>query len=258
MKNYKNILLAIGVVIIIGLIIWISYGIFQSKTYKAENPMAFIEIEGMGTITLELYPDVAPESVKNFIALAQNGFYDGLTFHRVVKDFMVQGGDKKGDGTGSASLSDINTNIEKGSSEDKEYAITGEFKKNGIKNDLKFERGILAMARSDYSSISSSLATAGYNSASSQFFIVTKTTSSLNGNYAAFGRVVDGMDVVDKIEAVEIAPATEENSATDRPVNPPVITKITIDTKGVEYSLPKTLDTFDYSSWLQQYYGLSY
>lgn len=258
MNNSKNILLIIGIILVIVLIAFIGYGLFQNKTYKQENPMAFIEVQDMGTITLELYPDVAPESVKNFIALAENGFYDGLTFHRVIKDFMVQGGDKKGDGTGSASLSDINPEIVAGSSEDREYAIKGEFKKNGVKNDLKCERGVIAMARSDYSSLSSSLKEAGYNSASSQFFIVTKATSSLNGNYAPFGRVVDGMEVVDKIENVEIAPTTEENSSTDRPVNPPVISKITIDTKGVEYGLPETLETFDYSRWLQQYYGLSY
>lgn len=256
-KNLKNILMIIAIIAVIGLIGWICYGYYQKANYKQEKPIVTMEVQDMGTIKIELYPDIAPNTVKNFIALANNGFYNGLTFHRVIKDFMVQGGDPNGDGTGSATLSAIDSDITPGSEEDKEYSIKGEFNKNGVENNLKCERGVLAMARSDYSSLSSSLAEAGYNSACSQFFIVTKTTSSLNGNYAAFGRVIEGMDVVDQIENVEID-TSEESSSSDKPVNPPVITSVTVDTKGVDYGMPETEEPFDYSSWLQQYYGLSY
>ncbi len=254
----KNVLAIIAILIIIALIGWIIYGYVQKANYKIDNPIVTMEIEGMGTVKIELYPDVAPNTVKNFIALANNGFYNGLTFHRVIKDFMVQGGDPNGDGTGGATLSAIDPSIEKDSDQDKEYTIKGEFLKNGVENNLKCERGVIAMARSDYSSMSSSLAEAGYNSGCSQFFIVTKTTSSLDGNYAPFGKVIEGMEVVDQIENVEIAEVTDENTAEDKPVNPPVIKSITVDTKGVEYGMPKTEEPFDYSSWMQQYYGLSY
>ena len=256
-KKENNIILIVAIIVVIAVIGAICFGYYQKSTYTVEKPIVTMEIENMGTIKLELYPDVAPNTVKNFIALANNGFYDGLTFHRVVKDFMIQGGDKNGDGKGSPSLSDIDKSIAKDSDADKEYSIKGEFTKNGVENNIKFERGVLAMARSDYSQISSSLAEKGYNSAGSQFFIMTKYNALLNGNYAAFGKVIEGMDVVDKIESVEIAPQTEENTATDKPVNPPVITKVTVDTKGVEYELPKTEDVFNYSNWLYSQYGLS-
>lgn len=256
-ENLKNILMMVAIILVIVLIGGICYGYYQKANYKIESPIVTMEVQDMGTIKIELYPDVAPNTVKNFIALANNGFYNGLTFHRVVKDFMIQGGDPNGDGTGSATLSDIDSSIEEGSEEDKEYSIKGEFTANGVENYLKCERGVIAMARSDYSSLSSSLLEAGYNSGCSQFFIVTKTTSSLNGNYAAFGRVIEGMDVVDQIENVEID-TSEESSSSDKPVNPPVITSVTVDTKGVDYGIPETEEPFDYSSWMQQYYGLSY
>ena len=256
-KKENNILLIIAIIVIIALIGTVCYGYFKKATYKLENPVATIEIEDMGTIKVELYPDQAPNTVKNFISLANNGFYDGLTFHRVVKDFMIQGGDKNGDGTGTPTLSAINKEIEEGSEQDTKYSIKGEFTKNGVKNNIKCERGVIAMARSDYSSLSSSLTEEGYNSAGSQFFIVTKNTSSLNGQYAAFGKVIEGMDVVDKIENVEIAEQTEENSSTDKPVNPPVIKNIRVEIYDVEYSLPETEEPFDYTSWLYSQYGLS-
>ena len=254
-KKENNIILIIAIVVVIALIASVCYGYYRKATYKVQNPIATMEVEGMGTVKIELYPDVAPNTVANFVKLANNGFYDGLTFHRVVKDFMVQGGDLKGDGTGSPTLSAINTEIEKGSEEDKDYSIKGEFNVNGITNTIRHERGVISMARSDYSSLSSSLAEKGYNSAGSQFFIVTKDTSSLNGQYAAFGKVTEGMDVVDKIEAVEIE-TSEDSTSSDKPINPPVITSIRVETYGVDYGMPETEEPFDYSSWLMQYYGM--
>ena len=215
----------IAIILVLGLIAYVTNTIIKKQNFYVQNPLATIEIENFGTIKVELYPNYAPETVANFIALANNGFYDGLTFHRTIPDFMIQGGDPNGDGTGNATLKDL------GQDSDEEYTITGEFIANGDNNNtLKHERGVISMARSDYSSYSASLATEGYNSASCQFFITTEdSTDSLDGLYAAFGKVTEGMDVVDKIANVEVETRetqTDSNSelTQDRPVNPPVIT----------------------------------
>lgn len=146
--------------------------------------MVVIEMENGGKIKLELYPDKAPITVENFTKLVKNGFYDGLIFHRVIKDFMIQGGDPQGTGMGGA--------------KDK---IKGEFLMNGVPNDLRHERGVISMARAQ-----------NPNSASSQFFIVHKDSFFLDGQYAAFGRVVEGMDTVDEI-------ANAKTDFSDRPLN---------------------------------------
>ena len=157
-----------------------------------------IDVEDYGKITVELYPDIAPITVKNFKRLVNNGFYDGLIFHRVIENFMIQGGCPNGDGTGGNT--DANGN---------EINIKGEFSENGVKNSLKHDRGVISMARST-----------GKNSASSQFFICHQMAAHLNGKYAAFGMVKDGMDVVDAIASVET------NSA-DKPLQSVVIKSIT-------------------------------
>ena len=152
---------------------------------------------------------------------------------------MIQGGDKKGDGTGAVYYSDL-----KDDGEEKAYTIEGEFIANGYKkNTLRHEEGVISMARGDYSQYG--LTTEGYNSAGSQFFIMTGDNSSLNGLYSAFGKVTEGMDIVHKIENVEVV--TRDSSATegvDKPVNPPVITSIRVETFGVDYGIPETIDTF--------------
>ena len=138
------------------------------------NPIATIEMENGGTIVCELYPDIAPESVRNFISLANKGFYDGLIFHRVISGFMIQGGCPQGTGMGGPG-----------------YCIKGEFKLNGVKNNLSHKRGVLSMARAQ-----------SPNSAGSQFFIMHADAPHLDGQYAAFGHVVSGLEVVDEIAAV--------------------------------------------------------
>ncbi len=158
---------------------------------------AVITVENYGEIELELYKDVAPKTVENFVKLAKGGFYDGLTFHRIINGFMIQGGDPKGNGTG-------------GSKEN----IVGEFSANGFENNLKHERGVISMARSK-----------NYNSASSQFFIMHADNSGLDGQYAAFGKVIKGMDVVDAI--AENTPVTDNNGTVTRK-NQPVIKSIVI------------------------------
>lgn len=251
----KNIIMIIAIVIIVILIGGLGYSYYLAATKKIQNPVATIEVEGFGTMKVELYPDMAPNTVTNFIALANRGFYDGLTFHRIVKDFMIQGGDKLGNGTGAPSLSDVKD----GGSSD-EYAIQGEFSLNGYtKNTLRHEKGVISMARSDYSQMG--LYEEGYNSAGSQFFIVTEDNSNLNGQYAAFGKIMDeeSMAVLDKISEVEVKAAegsTEENAEVSTPVNPPVIKTIKVDTFGVDYGEPNTIEPFDYNNWFQETYGI--
>src|SRR5699024_10214642 len=135
-----------------------------------EKPVVTMVMEDGGEVDIELYPDIAPNTVNNFISLIEDGFYDGLIFHRVIHDFMIQGGDPDGDGSGGP-----------------RYSIEGEFTSNGHENNLKHEPGVLSMAR-----------TQDPNSAASQFFIVTGDGSHLDGDYAAFGKVIDGMDIVEK------------------------------------------------------------
>ena len=169
-----------------------------------ENPIITIEMENGGKIVAELYPEIAPMTVRNFIHLAQQGFYNGLIFHRVISGFMIQGGCPNGTGMGGPG-----------------YCIKGEFTANGVPNSLSHQRGVLSMARAQ-----------DPNSAGSQFFIMHDEGSFLDGQYAAFGRVLEGMDVVDSIAAVD----TDRN---DRPLKEQRIKSVTVDTKGESYEAPE-------------------
>ena len=255
MGKFKNIIWIVALIILIVLIGVIGYGYYRNATMEVTRPVATMEVENFGTVKFELYPEYAPETVANFVALANRGFYDGLTFHRIVKDFMIQGGDKNGDGTGLATTSDL-----KDDGDDTEYTIKGEFIASGVDNKLQFEEGVVAMARSDYTSYSSSLTEESYNSGSSQFFIMTAENTGLNGQYTSFGKVIEGMDIVHQIEAVEVKAAddaeTSGNTEVSTPVNPPVITSIRVETNGIDYGLPETLTPFDYMTWLYQQYGI--
>ena len=255
MGKFKNIIWIVALIILIVLIGVIGYGYYRNATMQVTRPVATMEVENFGTIKFELYPEYAPETVANFITLANRGFYDGLTFHRIVKDFMIQGGDKNGDGTGVATTSDLRDD-----GDDTEYTIKGEFIANGVDNKLQFEEGVVAMARSDYTSYSSTLTEESYNSGSSQFFIMTAENTGLNGQYTSFGKVIEGMDIVHEIEGVEVKAAddaeTTGNTEVSTPVDPPVITSIRVETNGIDYGLPETLTPFDYTSWLYQQYGI--
>ncbi|MDO4361735.1 MAG: peptidylprolyl isomerase [Eubacteriales bacterium] len=167
------------------------------------NPIVTIEMENGDVMKAELYPEVAPNTVNNFISLVSKGFYDGVIFHRVISGFMIQGGDPKGTGVGGPG-----------------YSIKGEFTGNGFKNDLKHDRGVLSMAR-----------TMAPNSAGSQFFIMHQNSPHLDGQYAAFGKIIEGLDVVDKI-------ASTRTDYNDKPRTPQVMKKVTVDTFGVEYPEP--------------------
>lgn len=258
-NNISKIILLVVLVIMVGLIGYLVFGYVKKLNENVQNPIVTMEIQDYGTVKMELYPNQAPNTVANFVKLIQNGYYDGLTFHRVVPGFMIQGGDSKGDGTGSVMLKDLYP--ETSDADNKEYTIPGEFIANDYsKNTIRFEKGVLAMARADYSKVDSSLRTAGYNSAGAQFFIMSDNNSSINGMYAAFGKVIEGMDIVEKIVNLETEVKTDDEgkeTKTETPVNKPVITKMTVDTFGVDYGYPTTQDAFDYTSWIMSHYGSS-
>lgn len=256
MKTVEKIIWVIALIAIVVLIGIVGYGYYQKAKYKTQNPLVTMEVENFGTIKMELYPDQAPEAVSNFIKLANNGFYDETQFHRIVKDFMVQAGTKNGDGTTDATIGDL-----KGTESTDKYSIKGEFLANNVNNTIKFKEGTLAMARADYTQYSSSLKSQSYNSGCSQFFIMTKTNTNLNGYYTAFGKVTEGLDVLHQIESVEVKVADGQESTkgaeVSTPVNPPKVTSIRVETYGVDYGMPDTLTPFDYTSWLYKQYGVN-
>lgn len=173
----------------------------------AQNPIVTITMENGDVMKAELYPEIAPESVRNFISLIKKGYYNGLTFHRVINGFMIQGGCPDGTGCGGPG-----------------YCIKGEFAANGFENNLLHTEGVLSMAR-----------TMIPDSAGSQFFLMHKTSPHLDGQYAAFGKVIEGMDIVNKIAECQTNPFN------DRPLKPQVMKTVTVDTFGVDYPEPNKL-----------------
>ena len=171
-----------------------------------KNPIVTFMMENGDIIKAELYPEIAPNTVSNFISLIEKGFYDGLIFHRVIKNFMIQGGDPEGTGMGGPG-----------------YSIKGEFKQNGFDNNLKHDRGVLSMARSFMP-----------DSAGSQFFIMHQDSPHLDGQYAGFGKVIEGIEVVDKI-------AETKTNRQDRPKKDIKIEKATVETYGIDYDEPETI-----------------
>ena len=171
-----------------------------------QNPIVTFTMENGDVMKAELYPDVAPNTVNNFISLVKKGFYDGLIFHRVIAGFMIQGGDPEGSGIGGPG-----------------YSIKGEFNYNGVVNNLKHSRGVLSMARAQHP-----------DSAGSQFFIMHADAPHLDGQYAAFGKLVEGEDVLDSIASID-------TDWSDRPRTPQVMKTVTVDTFGVDYAEPETL-----------------
>lgn len=171
-----------------------------------KNPIITIEMNTGDVMKLELYPEMAPNTVNNFISLTKKGYYDGLTFHRVIEGFMIQGGDPSGNGTGGPG-----------------YSIKGEFAQNDFDNPLQHSAGVISMARAQHP-----------DSAGSQFFIMHKNAPHLDGAYAAFGKITEGMDIVDKI-------ATCETDWSDMPLSPVTMKKVTVETFGIDYEEPETL-----------------
>ena len=215
-KSKKNFLLVIllGIFLLTGCtdtkkeeLLGIDYNVNTNESklnkYKTKNPVVALYIKNYGSVVIELYPEIAPNTVNNFISLVKSGYYDNNTFHRLVPGFVLQGGDPTGTGTGGP-----------------DYTIKGEFESNGFKNNLKHEKGIVSMARSQDN-----------DSAGSQFFIMLDSSSELDGNYAAFGKVIDGMEVIEKIEKEETI--LDEN--TGQLLNNLSLKKALVDLKGKTY-----------------------
>lgn len=193
------IVIAIALVLVIAISAFtIAYRYYMEMKLYRRTIEVVLEMEKFGNITLELYPDLAPITVENFVNYVNEGFYDGLTFHRVIESFMLQGGDPTGTGVGDPSLT----------------TIKGEFAANGVKNNLSFERGVIGMARGT-----------SYDSASSQFFICHEDSDFLDGEYAAFGRVIDGMPVVDTLAACDKTTKIDAEGNRYEPAEPIVIVK---------------------------------
>lgn len=171
-----------------------------------KNPIVTFQMKNGDVFRAELYPEIAPNTVNNFVTLIQQGFYDGLTFHRVIRGFMLQGGDPQGTGMGGPG-----------------YSIPGEFNRNGFQNPLLHEKGVLSMARS-----------MSPNSAGSQFFVMHEKAPHLDGEYAAFGKVIEGLDVVDKIAEVK-------TDRRDKPVEPQIMEKVSVETFGETYAEPQKM-----------------
>ena len=306
-KIVLRVLLILGILLVIAGIIFTAIGVYKKVTLNIPNPVATVEIEGYGTIKVELYPDKAPNTVSNFIRLASRGFYNGTTFHRTMPNFVIQGGARNGDAAASPLLSDIYdldevlnnkktfetileqfyngeytqddititsySDVKSLIKDDEnakskldeflniEYNIEGEFIANGDEvNNIKHEEGVISMARSDYSSWG--YTTEGYNSAGCQFFIMSADNSQLDGMYSAFGKVIEGMDVVEKIANVEVyyrdtevdedyeVPKDEDGNEilSDTPKEQPVITSITVETYGVDYGVPNVIPVFNLNS----------
>ena len=271
MKNFKKIVLCIIVLAIIAAIVLVVVNFTMSKVSKKPNPVVTMEIEGYGTVKIELYPDKAPNTVKNFIKLAQRGFYNGKGFTD-IEDGFIEGGfnedpnaeaDEK-NLTPAAKLSNLFDGIEEG--KDKDYAIKGEFIENGFNdNTLSHERGVVSMFRKSYTQYQreiamlqmmgykdeiNSLINQMYDSQSSAFFILTKDNTGYNGTYTAFGRVIEGMDIVDKMAAIEVKTTTDEETGettkTGKPVSVPVIKNVTVETYGVDYGDPETMEMVEF------------
>lgn len=201
----------------------------MNSNEEVKNPIVTMKIKNYGIVKFELYPDVAPNTVANFISLINEKYYDGLTFHRIIDGFMIQGGDKTGTGSGET-----------------DFTIPGEFAINNYTNNLKHTKGVISMARRDYTNAGK--ATEGYNSAATQFFIMLEDTPSLDGLYASFGKVTEGMEIIEKIGKVK-------TDSYDRPMESVVMESVTVDTFGKDYGEPTRLEPFDINGYINSLRG---
>ena len=279
MEKVKKILLVLIVLALIVAIGWISVNFVMSKTGNKQNPIVTMDVDGYGTIKIELYPDMAPNTVKNFVRLAQRGYYNDKTFTDVEKGF-IRGGlteTENSDGTTTQNGPKLSNLRDLADGEkDQDYSIKGEFIENGFnQNTLSHQRGVISMYRKTYSdyeedmlmvqkmgyeSYAETLVTELYNSQSAGFFIVTDDEQGFDGSYSAFGKVIEGMDVVDKISQVELQKSTGSDgteTTTTKPVTAPVIKNVSVETFGVDYGMPETAEFFDFDSifsWFMQSY----
>ena len=264
MKILKGIAVVIVIVLLLAAIGFLGYGIFNKFIVKVQNPVVTFEIENYGNVKLELYPEVAPNTVANFIKLAQNGFYNGKVIYG--KDTLCLYVGRLEDGTvPNPTASMVDPNVEKGSENDIEYQIKGEFVANGFEqNTLSHEEGIISLIRYDYTQQMPGLHEESYNSGNSQLGIMVTNARDLNGLYAGFGKVVEGLDIFKKIaESSEIKPVEEgkTSSGIDEFMTKPVIKNVIVETYGKDYGIPEYEKYFDYQEYLtdmlSQYYSTS-
>lgn len=268
MKNFKKIIAVVLVLALIAATVATVINIVLAKNDKKHNPVVTMEIEGYGNVKLELDPEAAPNTVKNFIRLAQRGYYNGKTFSDVQEGLVVGGlddvsGEEKKEMV-APKLSDIKDGVAE--NEDKEYSIPGEFIEKGHKNMLSHQRGVISMTRTTYNDYQQEIAMIQmigygdyingvvdkmYNSQAAGFFILTEDEIGYDGTYSAFGRVVDGMDIIDTISKLELEKNTDsegkETTGTGI-VNAPVIKNVTVDTYGVDYGIPETESAYDFEA----------
>lgn len=294
-ERLRNSILIILIVFVIGLIAFLLFNAIKSINYNknAKNPIVTLDIEGYGKVKIELYPDYAPNTVKTFVKLVQNGYYNGKVFYGLDEKTVNAGmalvekeneeEDEEGNlvKTGETTItaeedylrvSDLDKSVtpyvgedsEDSDTDDYKISIEGEFVANGFNdNTLRFEYGTVGLYRNNYSQYVDGLKAESYNSGSSLFFIETEEDSSLNGQYAAFGKVIEGMEIIEQLKQLPLE-ETEESSASSiqkfAQGSYPVIKTATVDTYGVEYGMPDYIEAFDYNSYitnmfLQQYYN---
>lgn len=268
MKNFKKIIAVVLVLALIAATVATVINIVLAKNDKKHNPVVTMEIEGYGNVKLELDPEAAPNTVKNFIRLAQRGYYNGKTFSDVQEGLVVGGlddvsGEEKKEMV-APKLSDIKDGVAE--NEDKEYSIPGEFIEKGHKNMLSHQRGVISMTRTTYNDYQQEIAMIQmigygdyingvvdkmYDSQAAGFFILTEDEIGYDGTYSAFGRVVDGMYIIDTISKLELEKNTDsdgkETTGTGI-VNAPVIKNVTVDTYGVDYGIPETESAYDFEA----------
>lgn len=276
----KKVISIIALIVIIVALLGVNgllvYNAISSKNQEVKNPILSLDIEGYGNVKIELYPEYAPNTVKNIIALANNGYYNGKIFYGMDDIAVYVGRDANGQ-SDNPTIGDIDKTVIKEENPESEtetvnendykYEIDGEFVANNFRqNTLKHEKGVVSLVRADYTKQMQTLVSESYNSGSSQFTIVMDDNSGLNGMYAGFGKVIEGMDIVEKIHGLETKQETaEDGTSVENSIKAfaaaPVITSATVDTYGVTYGLPKVHEAFDYSQYLQQlltqYYNTS-
>ena len=258
-SKLKIVALIIVVILLITSCAYLIIQFVRAKNQTIQNPVLTLEIENYGNIKIELYPEYAPNTVKNIIKLAEKGYYDGKVFYGKDDISLYVGRNSEGN-IDYPKLSTLEETVAE--EDDYEYEIEGEFAANNFNtNTLKHEKGTVSLIRADYTQLSADLLKESFNSGSSQFTILTQDERSLNGLYAAFGKVVEGMEIVEQISNIQVAQTDEENTqgiSIKAFSTFPVIKKATVETFGYNYGFPKVNKAFDYDGYIQdlltQYY----
>ena len=262
----KKVIISVFLVVVIVALLAAScmliFNACKANNEEVKNPVLNLEIENYGDVKIELYPEYAPNTVKNIVALAQNGFYNGKIFYGVDDVAIYVGRDSEGNVV-NPKVSDVDKSVaEDSTANNYEYSIDGEFVANNFKsNTLKHQKGIVSLVRTDYSKQLRNLESESYNSGNSQFTIIVndENAANLNGMYAAFGKVIEGLDIVERIFGLDVKKAetdSEENASTSEESikqfeSAPVIKNATVETYGEDYGVPTIHEAFDYNSYLQ-------